>query len=240
MNELKIDFEKYGEISKKAIFVFSHIKQFSHLAQSCEQRSPEEFKIFGNRTFEFKNFLFHFVQEADGMRGMRRSSGREGNFYMYYPCDPGYYFSTKQIEEIERINAGKLKLIKTIKDFNFLLENGKLPGERTIGEILESAKEGEIPNHEECYWTLLALAKRLEYTESSILRTEEQLCEEKPSISLFLENLLWIKKDSENFKNCLPKGAIGDYIDPRSDEGKKFREMSKIIVEKALIDQYEK
>jgi hypothetical protein len=238
MNELKIDFGKYNGISKKMIFVFCHVKQFSHLAHSCEQKSPEEFKIFGNRQFEFKNFLFHFVNESDGARGMMRSSGREGNFYMYYPCDPGYYFSPRQIEEIERINAGRLKLIKTIKDFNFLLENGKLPGKRTIGEILESLKEGEIPSHEECYWTLLALAKRLEHAESSILEAEVIIKESLPSISPILEKLFWVAKNTESFKKLNPKESLGkDITIPTLDNN--FREMSKIIVEKAIREQYE-
>ena len=95
---------------------------------------------------------------------------------------------------------------------------------RTLGEIIESAKSGKKPTHDECYWSMLAL-ESLGTLDSLDIR---KLLE--PSKIFTPEHVH--EKNWDRWKKALgidPKVWIGPHNDPSSAEYQKQREISKKI-----------
>jgi hypothetical protein len=104
---------------------------------------------------------------------------------------------------------------------------------RTLFEIIESAKDGNMPTHEECYWAMLGLSA-LHYFDHSNLRT---LCF-KETINPIIKKL----KAEESFKrfqlalNKSPKDWVGWNNDPANPEYQKMRAVGTKLLNKVLKD----
>lgn len=88
---------------------------------------------------------------------------------------------------------------------------------RTLGEIIESAKDGQMPTHEECYWAILSdLANR----PNKIFGPE------------------WYWKESFNRRKRAyekdPKTYVGPNNDPANPDYQKRREIALKICDKAM------
>ena len=100
---------------------------------------------------------------------------------------------------------------------------------RTLYEIINSAKDGDMPTHEECYWAMLCYEAML-YFDHTNLR-DALMKEPAPD---FIR-----KMKAENsfnmYKMALdksPKDWIGTNNDPSNPEYQKRRKISNAIFEK--------
>jgi hypothetical protein len=102
---------------------------------------------------------------------------------------------------------------------------------RTLDEIIESAKDGNMPTHEECYWAMLVY--------ESMLNIDHQQLQEALLPKRVPE---FIRKEKANnsfnmYKNALnksPKEFMGPNNDPSSAAYQKMRQMGKRILENFL------
>ncbi|MEN6440518.1 MAG: hypothetical protein ABFD97_18240 [Syntrophobacter sp.] len=102
---------------------------------------------------------------------------------------------------------------------------------RTLFEIIESAKDGNKPNHEECYWSMLAL-EALSTFDSIALR---RLADGKERKFMTAE---WQHKESWNrWKRALgvsPRHWVGPNNDPESPDYQRMRSISKKLFYKVM------
>lgn len=101
---------------------------------------------------------------------------------------------------------------------------------RTLLEIIESAKDGEMPTHKECYWAMLAFNALLNSDHQQLMKT---LLAEKPA-SEFIRKL---KADNSfnAYKGALnksPKEWMGPNNDPSNPEYQKFRQWGSKLIDK--------
>lgn len=103
---------------------------------------------------------------------------------------------------------------------------------RILDEIIESAKDGHMPTHEECYWAMLAY--------ESMLNIEHRQLGE--ALLPKREVPEFIRREQANnsfnmYKNALnksPKDFMGPNNDPRSPAYQKMRQMGKQLLDKFL------
>lgn len=101
---------------------------------------------------------------------------------------------------------------------------------RTLYEIIESAKDGNKPTHEECYWAMLAYSALLSFSASDI----RKLTVENPSplVKSFLK-----EEHHKRLKGALgnnPKDYVGWNNDPANPEYQKMRQIGSKLVNKII------
>jgi len=99
---------------------------------------------------------------------------------------------------------------------------------RTLFEIIESAKSGEMPSHEECYWAMLAL-EALGFFDHQALSNLAN----RPS-KIRTPEFQW-KESFRRYKIALdkdPKEYCGPSNDPSTPEYQKRRSISLKILDK--------
>lgn len=95
---------------------------------------------------------------------------------------------------------------------------------RTLSEIIESAKEGTMPTHEECYWAMLTYESMLNIDHRQL---REVLMTEKPIPESFRK--IKAENSFNMYKNALnkpPKDWMGPNNDPSNPEYQKRRQIS--------------
>ena len=108
---------------------------------------------------------------------------------------------------------------------------------RKIEDILIDASEGNIPSHEECYYTLLALRAKLHFLYSDLQKIAEAY--EKQNVKLLKLNI-HLRAGSEEkviadrmaFKRQDPLTWLGESGIPFSPENKRWRNMADVILKK--------
>lgn len=121
---------------------------------------------------------------------------------------------------------------------------------RTINEIIIDAKDGKIPSHEECFWTMLALSGRLHFTTDSLKSIGEAF--EKTNIAqtdveakkadfnlrfrirMCAKDASMIWNERLKFGNMDPQVWLGDMGNPFDPNTIKFHDAAKVILEKAM------
>ena len=105
---------------------------------------------------------------------------------------------------------------------------------RKILEIIIDAKDGKIPNHEECYYALLAYASFSNFLERDFINIDES---EKKDSSILLRAKLASSKMRERamaFRNQTPIDWLGELHNPLTASGKRFSDMGNKIIDNAL------
>lgn len=100
---------------------------------------------------------------------------------------------------------------------------------KSLGEIIEHAKQGHMPTHEECYWAMLALDGLSSFDRSDFQRLIN------PSKFMTPERVY--NNRVERMKRTLstdPKKWLGPNENPRTESYQKRRKISLAIFEKAL------
>lgn len=99
---------------------------------------------------------------------------------------------------------------------------------RKLIEIVESAKDGKMPTHEECYWAMLALS-HLHYFETTDLRSvaanKEDVRTKMITEEAFRRRKIAMDKS--------PKDWVGWSHDPSNPEYQKMRATAFKVFEKA-------
>ena len=103
---------------------------------------------------------------------------------------------------------------------------------KTLFEIVESAKDGNMPSHEECYWAMLALDGLRHFDHHDIMK----LCDEtdNPRVVEFKRKMYW----SESFRRTKsafakpPKEWLGPNNDPSNPECQRMRTLAFNVLEK--------
>lgn len=101
---------------------------------------------------------------------------------------------------------------------------------RTLFEIIDSAKDGHMPTHDECYYAMLALSA-LHYFDHHALSELDKDHRQAWWINL------QINESFGRFKNALaksPKDWVGWDEDPANPEYQKRRNIGKKLVDRVL------
>lgn len=109
---------------------------------------------------------------------------------------------------------------------------------RNIAEIISDAKDGIVPNHEECFWTMLALSGKLHFAMRDLEAIGEALTLYNDNkLRLFCELRVKSKEsvftDKFHFHKLDPKKYVGNSHNPFSEECRQWRDMGKKIIENA-------
>jgi hypothetical protein len=102
---------------------------------------------------------------------------------------------------------------------------------RTLGEIIESAKDGYMPTHEECYWAMLAF----DALHAMATMDMNHLVMDAPNP--FNNPEYRVKEQwgrSKRAMAAVPKDWIGPNNDPANPEYQQFRNVSKKLIDKAV------
>lgn len=110
---------------------------------------------------------------------------------------------------------------------------------RRIVDILSDAAEGNVPNHEECYWALLALRGKLHFVFQDLQKIAEAYEKQNPmqleiSLRMRAGSAEKIFSDRQKFQLMDPKKWLGDSGNPFTEENKQFKDMADMILKKAL------
>ena len=103
---------------------------------------------------------------------------------------------------------------------------------RTLYEIIDSAKSGDMPTHEECYYAMLVY--EFMFTMDHIRLREELLAENRPPEmirKLFAENSFRMYKGALDKS---PKEYLGWNDNPANPEYQKRRKIGEKILDKAI------
>lgn len=103
---------------------------------------------------------------------------------------------------------------------------------RTLYEIIESAKDGQMPSHEECYWAMLCYEAMFSIEHMGL---RNALLNDKP-IQEFIRKLK-AENSFNMYKNALnksPKDFVGPNNDPSNPEYQRFREVGKKLIDKFI------
>ena len=102
-------------------------------------------------------------------------------------------------------------------------------------DIIIDAKDGKMPSHEECYYTLLALASNSHFLERSLIEIEEAfLSSDKKGVFVSKMQANGIRKRQKQFRDQDPLLYLGAWHDPLNESGKPFREMADRIFKKII------
>ncbi len=106
---------------------------------------------------------------------------------------------------------------------------------RTLYEIIESAKDGQKPTHEECYWAMLALSSLHFFDHHHIMQTVEH-----PNwVTDDFGRKMWADESLNCFKRALEKSPeewVGVENDPSNPDYQEFRRSGKKLLDKILRD----
>lgn len=102
---------------------------------------------------------------------------------------------------------------------------------RTLLEIIEDAKDGNMPSHEECYYAMLVYSWMFNFEHREL----QELLNSETEIKPFIKKL---KADNsfDMFKNALnksPKDYIGN-DDPANPEYQRMRKLGNKLFDKIL------
>ncbi len=107
---------------------------------------------------------------------------------------------------------------------------------RTLFEIIESAKDGYMPTHEECYWAMLAFSSMLNIDHNNYFN---ELMNNKPTPDFIKKNKA---RNSHlmyhNALNVSPKDWLGSFGDPSNSEYQRFRTVSKKVWDNIVVKQH--
>ncbi len=106
---------------------------------------------------------------------------------------------------------------------------------RTLSEIIESAKDGNMPSHEECYWAMLCYSWLLNADHRQL---REALLAEKPAPEFIRK--LKAENSFNMYKSALnktPKEFMGPSNDPSNSEYQKFRKIGTKILDKIITTE---
>jgi hypothetical protein len=103
---------------------------------------------------------------------------------------------------------------------------------RTLYEIAEDAKDGNMPSREECYWAMLCFIVLLNSDHTKLIET---LLSDKPSPEFIRK----MKADNSynayrTALNKSPKDYLGPNWDPSNPEYQRFRKIGNKIVNKFI------
>lgn len=111
---------------------------------------------------------------------------------------------------------------------------------RRLIDIVSDSKDGKIPDHEECFWAMLALYNKLHF----VFRDLEAIGEahEKGkvsgiSVALRAKDRESVIADRFSFMRIPPKEFLGDTGNPFSETALRFKNLSQKILDKALKNQ---
>jgi hypothetical protein len=108
--------------------------------------------------------------------------------------------------------------------------------ERMICEIVADAKDGIVPSHEECFWTMLALSAMLHFSRRNLeyiakaMETGKNL---DRYCGITLKSAAHVHAQRFNWMRLTPKKWLGDSGNPFTEANKKWREMGKQIIKEA-------
>ena len=105
---------------------------------------------------------------------------------------------------------------------------------RTLFEIIEGAKDGAMPTHEECYWAMLALSALKHFDGMDLMAIYEAAEEGKSSLMLRAKS--GYTESWNRFKRALDKSPqewVGPNNDPANPEYQKMRALAFKVAEKA-------
>lgn len=128
-------------------------------------------------------------------------------------------------------------MLPLMKNVKFVSENEILSSSheggkkmRTLFEIIDGAKDGNMPTHEECYWAMLALST-LHYIANSKLMQCVSMNISPLKQKIFAENEF---KTSQAALNKSPKDFVGWNNDPSNPEYQKLRKSGAKVIDKVL------
>ncbi len=100
--------------------------------------------------------------------------------------------------------------------------------DRTLFEIVEAAKDGEKPTHDECYWAMLALSALLHF-DSRALRNQAF---SNTKVPLKMESEESFRRHKSAFQTP-PQRYVGASNNPANPEYQTMRRMAFKVFEKA-------
>lgn len=103
---------------------------------------------------------------------------------------------------------------------------------RTLFEIINSAKDGQMPAYEECYWAMLAFSHLHYFDHSAILRLGKGTPLAIPEFQA--------KESLRRFKAALeisPREWVGWNNDPANPEYQKEREIGRDILKRLGFEE---
>ncbi len=103
---------------------------------------------------------------------------------------------------------------------------------RNLGDIIEAAKDGQMPTHEECYWAMLALHSLAWFGKNDLLQIAY---DERPKLFLTPQRRCdeSVKRWGLAYKKD-PKEWVGPSFDPSNPEYQRERAVHKKIADKFL------
>ncbi len=104
---------------------------------------------------------------------------------------------------------------------------------RTLFEIIDAAKDGEMPTHEECYWAMLAFDALMYFDHHDM-----QNLVERPQ-NVLNNPKSYYEKQFRRHKTALntsPKDWVGPNNDPSNPAYQSFRNVGKKLIDKVLGD----
>jgi|GEM_PF-3544846 hypothetical protein len=107
---------------------------------------------------------------------------------------------------------------------------------RDICSIVADAKDGKIPSHEECFWTMLALSSMLHFSRRTLESIAEKLDDEKKlqlTCKIHLRSLDSVHDERFKWMKAIPQEWLGAMGNPFSEENKVFRDMGYKIIKNA-------
>ena len=105
---------------------------------------------------------------------------------------------------------------------------------RTLLEIIESAKDGEMPTHEECYWAMLALDALLYFDHHDM-----QNLTQRPQ-NILNNPQFYVEEQFKRHKTAFsksPKDWVGPNNDPANPAYQSFRNVGKKLIDKFVEGQ---
>ncbi len=111
-------------------------------------------------------------------------------------------------------------------------EAAKPPAPRTLMEIVESAKDGQKPSHDDCYWAMLALDYLLTYANQDLRKSIGHLVVPNGKVPNDLTLKIRLNENFERNKLALgvnPKAWLGPTNDPANPERQRERASNKKI-----------
>jgi hypothetical protein len=103
---------------------------------------------------------------------------------------------------------------------------------RTLFEIIDGAKSGEMPTHEECYWAMLALSALQHFDHMSLMRLaeKEEKQEKKPLFGADFSH----QESHRRLRIALnksPKEYVGPNDDPSNPDVQSRRQIFLNVLE---------
>jgi hypothetical protein len=115
-------------------------------------------------------------------------------------------------------------------------KNMKKVEERTICDIVADAKEGIIPSHEECYWTMLSLSSMLYFSRRELEEIAKSMDKGKNlefTCKIHLQSEDKVHEKHTKWLLTQPKKWLGESGNPFTETNKKWRDMGRKIIKNA-------